>query len=100
MTALTIEVEAFWGDRDTHEELHLIGPFDNEDARTDALARLKALPGNHGDALFFISGKPMSAGDEVVDLSKETGQPDRLDRVGCFHDLVDAFEYGPAGESS
>lgn len=99
MTDLTIEVEAFWGDRDTHDELHLIGPFPTELARERAWHQLKALPGNHGDALFSYCHKPMAAADNMVDLSAETGQPDRLDRIGCFHDLLDAFEYGPGGEA-
>ncbi len=98
MSHLTIEVEAFWGDRDTHNDLHLIGPFQSEADREQAWKRLKDLPGNHGDALFHYSHKPMTAADELIDLSAETGQPDRLDRIGCFHDLLDAFEYGPGGE--
>ncbi len=98
MTELNIEVEAFWGDNDTRAELHLIGPFPNEFDREAALVKLNRLPGNHGDALFGYSGKPMAGADNMIDLSKETGQPDRLDRIGCFHELLDAFEYGP-GES-
>lgn len=99
MAELTIEVEAFWGDNDTHNELHLIGPFPSEVEREKAWRWLKALPGNHGDALFGYSHKPMSAADNLIDLSEATGQPDRLSRIGCFHELVDAFEYGPGGES-
>jgi hypothetical protein len=97
VTELTIEVEAFWGDFDTHRELHLVGPFPTVQAREQALNLLQALPGNRGDAKFFFSSKPMNAADELIDLSPETGQPDRLSRIGCFHELVDAFEFGPGG---
>ncbi len=97
MSELNIEVEAFWGDNDTHDELHLIGPFPTEAAMEQAWHKLKALPGNHGDARFSYCHKPMAAADNMVDLSEATGQPDRLDRINTFDELLDAFEYGPGG---
>ncbi len=97
MSELTIEAEMYLG-TDSRDELYLIGPFQFSDEREQAIARLKALPGNHGDCWLSCDDRPLSVADHVIDLSRETGQPDRLDRIGCFHELLDAFEYGP-GES-
>ncbi len=96
MTVFTIEAEMYLG-TDSRDELYLIGPFPTVEARELALARLRALPAQHGNVIFSIDHRPLSAADHVVDLTAETGQPDRLDRVACFHDLYDAFEYGRGG---
>jgi hypothetical protein len=89
MSELTIEVEAFWGDNDTHNEMWMVGPFPSEQTRELAWKQLKGLPGNHGDALFSYCHKPMAAADNAIDLSVD---PDRLSRVACFHELLEAFE--------
>jgi hypothetical protein len=88
VTELTIEVEAFWGDNDTHNEMWMVGPYVTVEERERDLLKLNSLPGNDGSALFFYCHKPMTAADNHV-------TPDRLSRVTTFEELLDAFEYGP-----
>jgi len=88
VTELNIEVEAFWGDNDTHNEMWMIGPFASKSAQVEAWHKLKSLPGNNGDALFSYCWKPMAAADNYMTA-------ERLELVTTFGQLVDAFEYGP-----
>jgi hypothetical protein len=89
-----IEVTAFFGDVETYNELHLIGPYPTAADRNRDLDRLARLPGNNGDAVFTTSSTdPAKAVHHCT--------PDRVAGIRHFRQVVGAlygYEVGDDGE--
>ncbi|MER7166808.1 hypothetical protein ABT336_12190 [Micromonospora sp. NPDC000207] len=89
----SIEVTAYWGDIDTLHTLHMIGPYPDEAARDADLTRLRALPGNQGDAKFHPTRKN-------PDLAEQRCTPDKVAGIKHFNQIVGAlygYEVGDDG---
>lgn len=56
----TIQVVAYWGDRETYNDLHIIGPYPTAIDRNRDIYRLERLKGAYGDAEFLPSNRPPS----------------------------------------
>lgn len=90
----SIEVIAYFADRDTYNDTHRIGPYPDAAARDRDLQRLAALPGNHGDARFAPSSDDPGTADH-------TCTADQVATIRHFNQVVGAlygYEVGDDGE--
>lgn len=80
----TIRVTNYWGDYDDLNDLLIIGPYGNREARDRDIARLAQLDDVPGSATFA----PSTISPDAADSS---AAPDRLTNAANLDDLVAAF---------